>query len=67
MRVLQNLKKIPYKKEYIYIFLNSCWTIPGGNTPQSTNYTTTYLPSWKLSKLDEPDMQDIAGEAGMSS
>ena len=22
---------------------------------------------WKLSKLDEPDMQDAAGEAGMSS
>ena len=28
----------------------------GGNTPQSTNYTATYLPSQKLSKLDEPDM-----------
>ena len=25
------------------------------------------LPSGKLSKLDEPDMQDIAGEAGMST
>ena len=40
---------------------------PGGNTPQGTNYTTTCLPSWKLSKLDEPDMQDTAGEAGTSS
>ena len=40
---------------------------PGGNTPQSTNYTATCLPSWKLSKLDEPDMQDTAGEAGTSS
>ena len=40
---------------------------PGGNTPQGTNYTATCLPSWKLSKLDEPDMQDTAGEAGMSS
>ena len=40
---------------------------PGGNTPQSPNYTATYLPSRKLSKLDEPDMQDIAGEAGTSS
>ena len=38
--------------------------------------TTTYktptirppcLPSWKLSKLDEPEMQDTAGEAGMNS
>ena len=24
-------------------------------------------PSWKLSKLDEPDMQDTPGEAGTSS
>ena len=31
---------------------------------QSTNYTATYLPSRKLSKLDEPDMQDTDGEAG---
>ena len=30
-------------------------------------YTTTYLPSRKLSKLDEPYMQDTPGEAGMSS
>ena len=36
-------------------------------TPQGTNYTATCLPSWKLSKLDEPDMQDSAGEAGASS
>ena len=42
------------------------WTSPGGNTPQSTSCTATYLPSWKLSKSDEPDMQDIAGEAEMS-
>ena len=32
-----------------------------------TNYTATYLPSRKLSKLNEPDMQDTAGEAGMNS
>ena len=31
--------------------------------PQSTNYTATCLPSRKLSKLDEPDTQDTAGEA----
>ena len=43
------------------------WTSPGDNTPQSTNYTASYLPSQKLSKLDKPDMQDTAGEAGMSS
>ena len=39
------------------------WTNPGGNTPQSTNYTATYLSSRKLSTLDEPDMRDTAGEA----
>ena len=33
------------------------------NTPQSTNYTATCLPSRKLSELDEPDKQDTAGEA----
>ena len=32
-----------------------------------TNYTATCLPSRKLSKLNEPDMQDTAGEAEMSS
>ena len=43
------------------------WTSPGSNTPQGTNYTATCLPSWKLSKLDELDMQYTAGEAGTSS
>ena len=43
------------------------WASHGGNTPQSTNYTATCLPSWKLSKLDGPDMRDTAGEAGTSS
>ena len=33
----------------------------------STNYTAICLPPQKLSKLDEPDMQDTAGEAGVSS
>ena len=43
------------------------WTSPGGNNQQSTNYMATCLSSWKLSKLDKPDMQDTAGEAGTSS
>ena len=43
------------------------WTCPGGNTPQSTNYTATCLPLRKLFKLDEPDTQDTAGEAETSS
>ena len=42
------------------------WIIPGSNTPQGTNYTATCLPSRKLSKLDEPDTQETAGEAGTS-
>ena len=47
--------------------LEQYWTSPGGNTPQGTNYTATCLPSRKLSKLAEPDMQDTAGEAGTTS
>ena len=42
------------------------WPSPSGNTLQDTNYTATCLPSRKLSKLDEPDMRDSAGEAGRS-
>ena len=38
-----------------------------GNTPQSTNYMATCLPSRKLSKLDKPDMQDTTGEAATNS
>ena len=37
------------------------------NIEQGTNYTATCLPPRKLSKLDEPDMQDTAGEARTSS
>ena len=36
-------------------------------TPQDTNCTATCLLSRKLFKLDEPDMQDTAGEAGTNS
>ena len=43
------------------------WTSPGSNTPQDTNFTATYPLSRKLSKLDEPDMQDTAGEAEINS
>ena len=43
------------------------WTSPGDSTPQSTNCTAINPPSRKLSKLDEPNMQDTAGEAGTSS
>ena len=37
------------------------------NTPQDTNCTATCPLSRKLFKLDEPDMQDTAGEAGTNS
>ena len=40
---------------------------PGGNTQQGTNYKATCLPSRKLTKSDEPEMQDTTGEAGTSS
>ena len=41
---------------------------PGGKPHKApTIYSATYLPSRKLFKLDEPDMQDTAGEAGTSS
>ena len=43
------------------------WTSPGGNTQQSSSCPATYHPSRKLFKLDEPDMQDTAGEVGTSS
>ena len=36
-------------------------------TPHNTNCTATCLLSRKLFKLDEPDMQDTAGEAGTNS
>ena len=35
--------------------------------PQDTNCTATCPRSRKLFKLDEPDMQDTAGEAGTNS
>ena len=34
------------------------WTIPEGNTPQNSSCTVTYHPSRKLSKVDDPGMQD---------
>ena len=61
---ISNEKPIQFWNGWLFkkIFIS-----PGGNTPQNTNYTAPYLSSRKLSKLDEPDMQDTAGEAGTSS
>ena len=43
--------------------LNKSWR----QHPTDTNCTATCLLSRKLFKLDEPDMQDTAGEAGTNS
>ena len=43
------------------------WTSSGGSTQQSSSRTETYHPSRKLSKLDEPDMRDTAGEVRTNS
>ena len=48
----------------LWAILNKSWW---QHTPQGTNYTATCLSSRKLSKLDEQDMQDTAGEARTSS
>ena len=65
----ERIKKIENKSSlnvmYIYIYIY--WTSPSDNTPQDTNCTDTCLLSQKLFKLDEPDMQDTAGEAGTNS
>ena len=71
---MNNIFWIPCVFLYLYIYTaitqercEQYWTSSGCNTPQGTNYTSTCLPSRKLSKLDELDMQDTAGEAGTSS
>ena len=53
--------------DMVFAHQQQYWISPGGNTPQSNNYTATCLPSRKLSKLNEPDTQDTAGEAETSS
>ena len=37
------------------------------NTQQSSSCTATYHPSRKLSKIDEPHMQNTAGEVRTNS
>ena len=43
------------------------WTSPGGSTTQNSSCTATYHLSRKPSKLDEPHMQDTAGEVRANS
>ena len=45
------------------VILNKSWR----QHQQSSSYMATYHPSRKLSKLDEPDTRDTAGEVGTSS
>ena len=52
---------------YSYKCWEQYWTSPGGNTQQDTSYTATCLPSRKLYILDDPDMQDTAGETRTNS
>ena len=50
--------------------LNCCeqyQTSHGGSTPESTRCAATHHSSRKLSKLDEPNIQDTAGEVGTNS
>ena len=42
-------------------------TSPGDKAPHNSSGTATYHPSRKLSKLDELDMRDTAGEVGTDS
>ena len=56
-------KKLDDNYTRMRAILNKSWQ----QHPTDTNYTVTYLPSRKLSKLDEPDSQDTAGEARTSS
>ena len=44
--------------------VNMSWRQP---PPQGSSCTATYHPSRKISKLDEPDMQDTAGEVETNS
>ena len=47
--------------------LRAILTSPEGRTPKGISCTATYPSSRKLSKLDEPDMPDTAGEVGTKS
>ena len=43
------------------------WMRPGGSTPQNSSCTAICHSLWKLSKLDEPDLRDTAGEVGTNT
>ena len=51
----------------IYNAANNLEQVLAATNPQDTNCTANCLLSRKLFKLDEPEMQDTAGEAGTNS
>ena len=55
------------EKTWRQLLENAAINIEQDSTPQNSNYMATYHPSGKLSKLDEPDMGDTAGEVGTGS
>ena len=63
--------KLTYGEKSLTAITEECcelyWTSLGDNTPQSSSYMATYYSSQKLTKLDEPDMQDTAGEVRTNS
>ena len=63
MYILQLLKLDGNYTRMLRAILNMSWR----QHSTKHQYTATYLPSRKISKLDEPDTQDTAGEARTSS
>ena len=55
-------------KSFLYIFIKHVlWKKFRRQHPKKQQLYGHLPPSRKLSKLDEPDMQDIAGEVGTNS
>ena len=55
------------EKAWWQLHKNAASNIEQVSTPQNSNCMATRHLSRKLSKLDEPDMQDTAGEVGTNS
>ena len=53
------------EKAWRQLHKNAYWTILGSNSPQSNKCTATNTST--KTKLDEPDMQEPAGEVGTDS
>ena len=64
MQIWTKTKQLIFKYWLCY---EQFWTSPGDSIPQNSCSMATYYPSRKLPKLDEPDMQDTAGEVRTNS